>query len=98
MGRIRREPAVDPATGKLLPQGVTHRGQGQYLARKLVNDKRVAKTFDTARKAGDWIKTVEVDSSRGVFVDTTTAQRVKLGSLLEHHAIASIAHDAQPNY
>ena len=34
MGRTRREPAADPASGKLLPQGVSYRGPGQYLARK----------------------------------------------------------------
>ena len=59
-GRLRNEPAVDPATGKILPAGVQYRGECQYWARKLVNGKRVAKTFETAKNAGDWIKTVEV--------------------------------------
>ncbi len=93
MGRIRREPVVDPATGKALPDGVTYRGPGQYLARKLVNDRRVVKTLATAKKAGDWIKSVEVDSKRGVFVDTTEAQRVKLGSLLRSYQLEILADD-----
>jgi hypothetical protein len=95
MGRTRREPAADPATGKPLPQGVTYRGPRQYFARKLVNDRRVAKTFDTAKKAGDWIKTVEVDTSRGVFVDTTAAQRVKLGSVLRSYQLEVLADDPE---
>jgi hypothetical protein len=78
MGRTRREPATDPATGKLLPQGVVYRGPGQYLARKLVNGRRVANTFATARAAADWRKSVEVDNKRGVFVDITTAQKHRL--------------------
>jgi len=91
MGRIRREPVVDPATGKALPDGVSYRGPGQYLARKLVNDRRVVKTLESAKKASDWIKAVEVDSKRGVFVDTTEAQRVKLGSLLRSYQLEMLA-------
>jgi integrase len=93
MGRLRNEPAVDPATGKTLPAGVQYRGERQYWARKLSNGNRVAKTFETAKKAGDWLKTVEVDTSRGVFVDTTAAQRFTLGSVLRSYQLEVLADD-----
>ncbi len=95
MGRNRNEPAVDPATGKLLPQGVVCRGPGQYLARKLVNGRRVANTFATARAAADWRKSVEVDTKRGMFVDTTTAQKHKLGNLLRTYQLEGLGDDPQ---
>jgi integrase len=93
MGRTRHALVVDPATGKALPQGVRCRGPGQYLARKMVNGLRVVKTFDTAKRASDWIKAVEVDTSRGMFVDQTKAQRVKLGSLLRTYQLEVLADD-----
>ena len=95
MGNNRRKPAVDPSTGKLLPQGVIYRGPGQYWARKLVNGRRVAKTLETARLAGDWIKSVEVDTKRGTFVDTTKAQRHKLGSLLRSYQLEILGDDPE---
>jgi integrase len=95
MGRNRRKPAVDPSTGKLLPQGVTYRGPGQYWARKLVNGRRVANTFENARLAGDWIKSVEVDTKRGIFVDTTTAQKHKLGNLLRSYQLEILGDDPE---
>lgn len=93
MGRLRAEPLVDPSTGKLLPEGVWYRGKDQYLARKLVNGRRVAKTFETAKRATDWLKAVEVDHDRGVFMDTTAAQRVMLGSLLRSYQLEVLADD-----
>jgi len=93
MGKKRREPAVDPSTGKSLPDGVQYRGPRQYYARKLVNGKRVSKTYDTARKASDWLKTVEVDASRGVFVDTTAADKHKLGNVLRSYQLEVLADD-----
>lgn len=38
MARTRKEPAIDPATGKTLPDGVTCRGPRQYRARNCVDD------------------------------------------------------------
>ena len=93
MGRTRRASVVDPATGKSLPQGVSCRGPHQYLARKMVNGRRVVKTFETAKTASDWIKAIEVDASRGMFVDRTKAQRVKLGSLLRTYQLEVLADD-----
>ena len=95
MGKKRREPAVNPSTGKSLPDSVQYRGPRQYYARKLVNGKRVSKTFDTARKAGDWLKTVEVDTSRGVFVDTTAADKHKLGNVLRSYQLEVLADDPE---
>jgi integrase len=93
MGRLRTAPAADPSTGKPLPDGVQYRGARQYRARKFVNGNRVAKTFDTAKKAGDWLKAVEVDTSRGVFVDTTTADKHKLGNVLRSYQLEVLADD-----
>jgi hypothetical protein len=93
MGRNRRKPALDPSTGKPLPQGVTYRGPDQYWARKLVNGRRVASTFETARLASDWLKSVEVDSKRGTFVDTTTAQKHRLGNLLRTYQLEGLGDD-----
>lgn len=93
MGRLRNESAVDPATGKILPAGVRYRGASQYWARKLVKGKRVAKTFETAKKAGDWLKAVEVDHSRGVFVDTSAAEKHKLGNLLRTYQLEVLGDD-----
>jgi hypothetical protein len=84
---------VDPSTGKLLPDGVWYRGPDQYLARKLVNGKRVAKTFDTAKRAESWLKHVEVDKDRGVFLDTTTAQKFTLGNVLRTYQLEALADD-----
>jgi hypothetical protein len=93
MGRHRTEPALDPATGKLLPDGVQYRGERQYYARKLVSEKRVAKTFETAKKAGEWLMAVEVDRKRGVFLDTSTAEKFKLGSVLRSYQLEVLADD-----
>jgi len=93
MGRLKSTPATDPSTGKLLPDGVQYRGPRQYRARKLVNGKRVAKTFDTAKKADQWLKAVEVDTRRGVFVDTSIADKHKLGSVLRTYQLEVLADD-----
>jgi integrase len=61
----------------------------------LVNGKRVAKTFNTAKKAGDWLKTVEVDTSRSVFVDTTNADKHKLGNVLRSYQLEVLADDPE---
>ncbi|MBS1036678.1 hypothetical protein [Gluconobacter cerinus] len=36
---------IDPATGKPLPKGVTYRGPKQYMTRKVVDGRRVQKTW-----------------------------------------------------
>jgi hypothetical protein len=82
MARKRDTPGLDPATGKPLPDGVAYRGPRQYRARKLVNGRRVAKTFTTAGFAGRWLMEIEVDSARGLFVDRSEAERQTLGQII----------------
>jgi hypothetical protein len=96
MGSLRTAPAADPSTGKPLLDGVQYRGPRQHRARKLVNGKRVAKTSDTARKASDWLKTVEVDTSRRVFIDTTTADKHKPGNVSHSYQLEVLADDPEP--
>ena len=93
MGAKRTIQAIDPATGKPLPEGVQYRGPKQYWARKLVSGKRVAKTFDTAKEASSWRKAVEVDQRRGVFVDMSAAERHSLGSVLRAYQLEVLGDD-----
>lgn len=85
MGRKRTGPAIDPATGKALPDNVKYRGPEQYQARKLVNGRRAAKTFETAAKAAKWVTHAQTDKDRGVFVDLSLAERTSLKALLERY-------------
>jgi integrase len=85
MARKRSTPALDPSTGKPLPDGVGFRGPGQYRARKLVAGRRVAKTFTAARFAARWLAEVQVDSERGQFVDRSEAERHTLGQIIERY-------------
>lgn len=86
MGRLRTsEHALDPATGRPLLAGVSYRGALQYQARKLVDGKRIRKTFESARDAADWLAAVHVDTKRGVFADRTEAERTSLRQVLERY-------------
>lgn len=46
---------IDPATGKPLPKGLWYRGAGQYQVRKMVNGKRLRKTFASSALACRWL-------------------------------------------
>jgi integrase len=85
MARRRAAPAVDPVTQKPLPEGVWYRGPRQYLARKVVNGRRVAVTFEKASDAARWLREAQVDKDRGVFIDRTMADRTSVRSLLERY-------------
>lgn len=87
MARTRAEAVIDPATSKPLPDNVKYRGPEQYQARKLIKGRRVAKTFDSAAKAAKWLRHVETDKDRGVFVDLSLAERTNLKSLLERYRL-----------
>ena len=65
-----------------LPNGITIRGPGQYRARKLVNGQRITKTFTSAKLASRWLSEIEVDRSRGVFLDRSEAERKSLGDII----------------
>lgn len=85
MARKREQPAVDPGTGKPLPDGVQVRPSGGYQARKLVSGKRQSKTFQTAKAAERWLMETAVDHARGVFVDRSLADKTTIGALLKRY-------------
>lgn len=95
MARKRGTPALDPATGRLLPDGVMYRGASQYRARKLVKRQRVTKTFATARLALRWLTEIEVDSQRGLFVDRSEAERHTLGQIIEQYRDDVLGKDSE---
>jgi integrase len=95
MGRKRTDSFIDPATGKPLPDAVAYRGPGQYRARKLVNGRRVTKTFATARIAARWLAGVEVDRERGLFIDRSEAERVTLGKTIERYQEEVLGDDSE---
>ncbi len=68
MPRKRSEQALDPATGKPLPDGITYRGPSQYRARKLIKGQRITKTFTTVRFAVRWLTELEELTQRNVIV------------------------------
>ena len=87
--------AIDPATGRRLPDGVQYRGPKQYRARKLLHGKRITKTFDSARQAADWLVAVEVDRRRGVFVDLSEAEKKTLGDVLTRYKQEVLGDDSE---
>jgi len=95
MGRKRTVPAHDPATDKPLSDGVTYRGPAQYRARKLVDGRRLTKTFSTARLAERWLHGVEVDVDRGVFVDRSEAERQTLRDVIKRYQDEILGDDSE---
>jgi integrase len=95
MARRRREPALDPATGKPLPDGITYRGPAQYRARKLVKGHRITKTFTSVRFAHRWLTEIEVDAERGLFIDRTDAERHTLGQIIDRYRDEILGDDSE---
>lgn len=95
MVRTHAETQTDPATGKPMPAGIAYRGPAQYRARKLVEGRRVTKTFPKATLAARWLNEVEVDLQRGVFVDRTEAQRTSLGDLIRRYQEEILGADSE---
>ena len=77
------ENALDPATGRPLPQGVACRGPHQYRARKLIDGARVTKTFDTVRLAREWLEETSAAVRRGEHVDRRGLDRTTLKELVD---------------
>ena len=75
------ENAIDPATGKSLSPGVGYRGSHQYRARKLVDGKSVAKTFD--KLAREWLQETSVAVRKGEYVDRRPLDKLTLGDLFK---------------
>jgi integrase len=95
MARKRSTSSLDPATGKPLPAGVVYRGPGQYRARKLVEGRRITKTFSTARGAERWLTGIQVDRERGVFVDRSEAERQSLKEIIERYQEEVLGEDSE---
>ncbi len=83
---------IDPATGKPLPKGVWYRGPGQYQARKMVDGKRLRKTFASSALARRWLteKRAEVDLRQ--FKDTSSLDKTPLRRLVERYRDECMAH------
>jgi len=83
---------IDPATGKPLPKGVWFRGAGQYQARKMVDGKRLRKTFASSALARRWLteKRAEVDLRQ--FKDTSSLDETPLRRLVERYRDECMAH------
>ena len=83
---------IDPATGKPLPKGVWYRGAGQYQARKMVDGKRLRKTFASSALARRWLteKRAEVDLRQ--FKDTSSLDKTPLRRLVERYRDECMAH------
>src|SRR5260370_29470976 len=92
---IMGQRAIDPATGRELRAGIQYRGTQHAGARKLLNGKRVTRTFDTARQAADWLAAVEVDRRRGVFVDLSEAEKKTLGDVLIRYMHEVLGDDSE---
>lgn len=86
MGRARSaKNAKDPATGKPLSPGVGYRGPGQYRARKLVDGKPTAKTFETDKLAREWREETEAKIREGTFVDRSALDKSTLSKLVQKY-------------
>ena len=95
MVRMRDTAVVDPATGKLLADGVSYRGPAQYRARKLVDGHRITKTFTKAALAGRWLEEAMVDRRRGVFVDRSRAKRTTRADVIRQYQKEILGTDSE---
>lgn len=86
MARLKAaENAIDPATARTLPQGVTFLGAMKYRARKLVDGKRINKTFPTARLAREWLESVSVAVRAGKFIDVRPLDKMTVREMVEQY-------------
>lgn len=85
-GRQAVSGRIDPATRKPLPKGVSYRGPKQYMARKVVNDRRVQQTFSTAALARRWLTETAAKAELGQFTDTGSLDRQTIGDLVDKYA------------
>jgi integrase len=87
MGRARSsENAKDPATGRPLSPGVGYRGPFQYRARKLIDGKPVARTFETDNLAREWLEETAAKVREGSFVDRRALDKSTLAELVQRYA------------
>ena len=86
MARLKTaENATDPATGRPLPQGVTCLGAMKYRTRKLVDGKRINKTFATARLAREWLESVSVAVRAGKFIDVRPLDKMTVLEMIKQY-------------
>jgi integrase len=86
MGRAKSASnAVDPATGRPLSRGVGYRGPFQYRARKLVDGKPVARTFETDKLAREWLEETAAKVRSGEFVNRRALDKSTLAELVQRY-------------
>lgn len=83
---------IDPITGRALPKGVWYRGPSQYQARKMVDGKRIRKTFASAALARRWLNEKWAEIDLGQFRDTSTIDRIPIRQLIERYRDECMAH------
>jgi integrase len=76
---------MDPATGKPLPRGVSYRGPKQYMTRKVVDGRRIQRTFSTAAQARRWLNETTARAELGQFTDTRSLDRTTIGDLVARY-------------
>jgi len=82
---------IDPATGKPIPKGVTFRGPKQYMTRKVVDGRRVQRTFSTAALARRWLTETAAKAELGLFQDTRPLDNMTIGDLVSRYASECMA-------
>jgi integrase len=75
----------DPATGRSLSPGVEYRGPAQYRARKLIEGKRIRKTFETDKQAKEWLLETSAKVKDGSFVDRRVLGQSTLSELAQRY-------------
>ena len=83
---------IDPTTGRALPKGVWYRGPSQYQARKMVDGKRIRKTFASVAltRCRHNEKRAEIDL--GPFRDTSAIDRIPIRQLIERYRDECMLH------
>ncbi|GBQ10252.1 hypothetical protein ACOZ4Y_06735 [Komagataeibacter rhaeticus] len=76
---------IDPTTGRALPKGVWYHSPSQYQARKMVDGKRIRKTFASAALARRWLNEKRVEINLGPFRDTCAIDRIPIRQLIERY-------------
>ncbi|MCW4579222.1 hypothetical protein [Gluconacetobacter entanii] len=83
---------IDPTTGRALPKGVWYRGPSQYQARKMVDGKRIRKTFASAALARRWLNEKRAEIDLGQFRDTSAIDRIPIRQLIERYRDECMLH------
>lgn len=85
----------DPATGRSLSPGVEYRGLAEYRARKLIEGKRIRKTFETDKQAKEWLLDRKPKPQDLVFgVGSHNSLKVRIGRMITRAGLTDLTfHD-----